>query len=174
MEPPFLTLCIVHMKDMRTVNNASSFISQYMYTWKINSYTVRNLLIDISWLDWAYKSPVTSCIDDSAAIYIMVVKFRNTIWPPPPQLSFHRRAALSSNSNGTWSVYSRENPKRSLYCEMSVNLLHCLERQLHNNSNVLKHSLCNFRQVRSQFTDLNIDLFLWISGLRERILLRES
>jgi hypothetical protein len=24
----------------------------------------------------------------------MVVKFRNTIWPPPPQLSLHRRAAL--------------------------------------------------------------------------------
>jgi hypothetical protein len=29
---------------------------------------------------------VTSCIGDSAAIYIMVVKFRNTIFPPPPQL----------------------------------------------------------------------------------------
>jgi hypothetical protein len=39
---------------------------------------------------------------------------------PPPQLSLHRRAALSCNSNGTRSVYSRENPKRSLYCEMSV------------------------------------------------------
>jgi hypothetical protein len=50
----------------------------------------------------------------------MVVKFRNTIWPPPPQLSLHRRAALSSNSNGTRFVYSRENPKHSLYCEMSV------------------------------------------------------
>jgi hypothetical protein len=66
------------------------------------------------------RLPVTSCIVDSAAIYIMVVKFRNTIWPPPSQLSLHRRAALSSNSNGTRSVYSRENPKRSLYCEMSV------------------------------------------------------
>jgi hypothetical protein len=51
----------------------------------------------------------------------MVVKFRNTIWPPPPQLSLHRRAALTSNSNGTWSVYNRENPpKSSLYCEMSM------------------------------------------------------
>jgi hypothetical protein len=47
---------------------------------------------------------VKSCIVDSAAIYIMVVKFRNTIWPPKPQLSLHRRAALSSNSNGTRSV----------------------------------------------------------------------
>jgi hypothetical protein len=63
---------------------------------------------------------VTSCIVDSAAIYIMVVKFKNTIWPPPPQLLLHRRAALSSNSNGTWSVNSRENSKSSLYCEMSV------------------------------------------------------
>jgi hypothetical protein len=66
------------------------------------------------------RLPVTSFIVDSAAIYIMVVKFRNTIWPPPPQLSHHRTAALSSNSNGTRSVYSRENPKSSLYCEMSM------------------------------------------------------
>jgi hypothetical protein len=28
---------------------------------------------------------VTSYIVDSAAIYILVVKFRNTIWPPPPK-----------------------------------------------------------------------------------------
>jgi hypothetical protein len=28
------------------------------------------------------------CRLDSAAIYIMVVKFRNTFWPPPPQLYF--------------------------------------------------------------------------------------
>jgi hypothetical protein len=33
----------------------------------------------------------------------MVVKFINTICPPQPQLSLHRRAALSSNSNGTRS-----------------------------------------------------------------------
>jgi hypothetical protein len=46
----------------------------------------------------------------------MVVKFRNTSWPPPPQ--------LSSNSNRTWSVYNRENPKSSLYCEMSVAGIH--------------------------------------------------
>jgi hypothetical protein len=38
----------------------------------------------------------------------MVVKF------------IHRRAALSSNSNGTRSLYSRENPKSSLYCDMSM------------------------------------------------------
>jgi hypothetical protein len=54
---------------------------------------------------------VTSCIVDSAAIYIMVVKFRNTICLPLPQLSLHRRAALSSNSNGTRSVYSIKNQK---------------------------------------------------------------
>jgi hypothetical protein len=50
----------------------------------------------------------------------MVVKFRNTICPPPPQLSLHTRAALSSNSNGTRSVYNRKNPKSSQYCEMSM------------------------------------------------------
>jgi hypothetical protein len=59
--------------------------------------------------------PVTSCIVDSAAIYIMVFKMRNTICPPPPQLSLHKIAALTSNSNGTRSVYNRKNPKSSLY-----------------------------------------------------------
>jgi hypothetical protein len=34
-------------------------------------------------------------------IYIMLVKIWNTIWPPPPQISLHRRAALTTNSNGT-------------------------------------------------------------------------
>jgi hypothetical protein len=34
-------------------------------------------------------------------------KFRNTICPPPPQLSLHRRAALSSNSNGTQHIAER-------------------------------------------------------------------
>jgi hypothetical protein len=48
----------------------------------------------------------------------MVGKFRNTVLPPSPQLSLHRRAALSSNR--TWSVYSRKNPKSSLYCEVSL------------------------------------------------------
>jgi hypothetical protein len=51
---------------------------------------------------------------------IMVDKLRNTICPPPPQISLHTRAALSSNSNGTRSVYNRKNPKSSLYCEMSM------------------------------------------------------
>jgi hypothetical protein len=42
--------------------------------------------IDISWVDWAYKSstvPVTSFVNDRTAIYIMVVKIRNTFAPPP-------------------------------------------------------------------------------------------
>jgi hypothetical protein len=78
--------------------------------------------IDISWVDWAYKSSTCDVMycQHSAAIYIMVVQFRNTICPPPPQLSLHTRAALSSNSNGTRSVYNRKNPKSSLYCEMSI------------------------------------------------------
>jgi hypothetical protein len=73
--------------------------------------------IDISWVDWVELTsllPVTSCIVDSAVIDIMVVEFRNIICLPPPQLSLHRRAALSCNSNGTRSVYSRKNPKSSI------------------------------------------------------------
>jgi hypothetical protein len=67
-------------------------------------------------LDSTFKSrlPVTSCIVDSAAIYAMVVKFRNTICPPQPQLSLHRRAALSSNSNGTRS-YIAERTQSAAY-----------------------------------------------------------
>jgi hypothetical protein len=57
---------------------------------------------------------VTSCIVDSAAIYIMVVKIRNTICPPQPQLSLHRRAALSSESNGTRS-YIAERTQSAVY-----------------------------------------------------------
>jgi hypothetical protein len=57
---------------------------------------------------------VTSCIVDSAAIYIMVVKFRNTICPPSPQLSLHRRSALASDSNGTRS-YIAERTQSVVY-----------------------------------------------------------
>jgi hypothetical protein len=60
------------------------------------------------------RLPVTSCIVNSAAIYIMVVKFRNTIWPPPSQLSLHRRAALSSSWNGTRS-YITERTQNAVY-----------------------------------------------------------
>jgi hypothetical protein len=46
----------------------------------------------------------------------MVVKFRNTIWPPPPQLFLHRRAALSSNSNGTGPfLYIAERTPKAVY-----------------------------------------------------------
>jgi hypothetical protein len=41
-------------------------------------------------------------------------QFWNTICSPPPQLSLHTRAALSSNSNGTRSVYNRKNKKQSI------------------------------------------------------------
>jgi hypothetical protein len=41
----------------------------------------------MSRLSFTSLLPVTSGIGDSAAIYIIVVKFRNTICPPPPQLS---------------------------------------------------------------------------------------
>jgi hypothetical protein len=57
---------------------------------------------------------VTSCIVDSAAINIMVVEFRNTSWPPPPQLSLHIRAELSSNSNCT-RPYIAERTQNAVY-----------------------------------------------------------
>jgi hypothetical protein len=44
----------------------------------------------------------------------MVVKFRNTICPPQPQLSLYRRAALSSDSNGTCS-YIAERTQSAVY-----------------------------------------------------------
>jgi hypothetical protein len=83
-------------------------------------FTVSGSYISHELIELTSLLPVTSLFVDSAAIYIMVVKFRNTICPPPPQPSLHRRAALSSNSKGTRSVYSRKNPKSSLYCEMSM------------------------------------------------------
>jgi hypothetical protein len=53
----------------------------------------------------------------------MMDKFRNNIWPPPPQLSLPWRAALSSNSNGTRSVYCiAERTQNALWdvCEYTV------------------------------------------------------
>jgi hypothetical protein len=35
----------------------------------------------------------------------MVTRNRNAIWPPPPQLALHGRAALRTNSNGTQSAH---------------------------------------------------------------------
>jgi hypothetical protein len=63
--------------------------------------SITNLTIDILWVDYPFTrlQPVTSCIVDSPAIYVMVVKIENTIWPPPPQISLYRRAALTTNSN---------------------------------------------------------------------------
>jgi hypothetical protein len=96
--------------------------------------TLRVRGIDISWLDGAYKSSTCDVMYRRQRrhlyyfftlyifiqfiiqlfIYIMVVKFRNTIWPPPPQLSLHRRVALSSSSNGTPS-YIAERTQNAVY-----------------------------------------------------------
>jgi hypothetical protein len=45
---------------------------------------------------------------DSTLLYIMVAGNRNTIWPPPPQISLHQRAALTTNSNGTQSEHKKK------------------------------------------------------------------
>jgi hypothetical protein len=49
--------------------------------------------------------PVISCTINSALLYIMVARNRNTIWLSPAQLSLHRRAALTTNSNRTQSAH---------------------------------------------------------------------
>jgi hypothetical protein len=55
----------------------------------------------------------------SAAIFIMVVIFINTICPPPPQPHLSsvigEGCAVSSNSNGTRSVYMAERTQKSVY-----------------------------------------------------------
>jgi hypothetical protein len=93
-------------------------------------------------------------IVDSAAIYIMVVKFRNTISPLPPQLSLHRRAALSSNSNGTWSVYSRRTQK-------AVYIVICLW---------LTHDSVRGKMVRPRyFSILTFRLYLYSAKFKETV-----
>jgi hypothetical protein len=97
------------------IHNIFVMTSMYRHQWRQT--------IDISWLDRAYKSStcdVMYCIVDNAAIYIMVVKFRNTTWPPPPQFSLHRRAALSSHSYGTRSYIADRTKTQSIYYKMSV------------------------------------------------------
>jgi hypothetical protein len=65
--------------------------------------------------------PVISCSIDSALLYIMVAGNRNAIWPPPPQLSHHRRAALSTIQMGH-SLHIRERARRGAV----LKLLSCL------------------------------------------------
>jgi hypothetical protein len=48
-------------------------------------------------------------------LYIMVARNRNIIWPPPPQLSLHWRAALRTNSIGTQSAHKGKQGGRSRY-----------------------------------------------------------
>jgi hypothetical protein len=80
---------------------------------------------------------VTSCIVDSAPIYTMVVKFRNTIYPTPPQLSLLMKAAPSRYSNGT-RPYVAERIQKAVYivrylCTEAVSLDHALRHSLWEN-----------------------------------------
>jgi hypothetical protein len=80
-------------------------------------------LIDISWVDWAYNSSTCDVVmycRQRRQLYYGGQIYKYYLPSTPPQLSLHRRAALSSNSNGTRGVYCRKNPKSSLYCEMSM------------------------------------------------------
>jgi hypothetical protein len=101
--------------DTACSNNAATFwFLKKLLRKRVTILKKCRYFIYTSWLDWAYKSSTCDIMyrRQRRHLYIMVVKFRNTIWPPPPQLSLHRRAALSSYSNGTRSVYSKREPKK--------------------------------------------------------------
>jgi hypothetical protein len=86
--------------------------------------SLSTLTTDISWLDWAYKSSTFDVMyrrQRRHLQYIMVVKFWNTICPPPRQFFFHWRAALSSNSNGT-RPYIAERTQNAVY----IHIVRCL------------------------------------------------
>jgi hypothetical protein len=90
--------------------------------------------------------PVTSWIVDSAAIYCIAYyggeNLKYYIWPPHPQFSLHRRAALTTNSNGTqpahkgkgWGGGSLDNLLMSVYavhqCWETTSFLFQLRPQL--------------------------------------------
>jgi hypothetical protein len=57
--------------------------------------------------------PVLSCIVDNALIYIMVVKVRNTICPPPLQFSLPCWPILKEHT-----LYIAEPEKESTFCIM--------------------------------------------------------
>jgi hypothetical protein len=71
-----------------------------------------------------YLWRIMYCIVDSAAIYIMVVIFRNNICSPShrssPFLGGLRCQSIQTEHSPY--TYSRKNPKSSLYCEMSMGL----------------------------------------------------
>jgi hypothetical protein len=66
-----------------------------------------NATIDISWVDCPYTASTCDvmCSRQRRQLYYAVVKFLNTIWPPPPPAVLpsyrYRRAALTTDSNGT-------------------------------------------------------------------------
>jgi hypothetical protein len=81
-----------------------------MCLWRVHRYLMNRLSLQVFYL-----------FVDSTAICIMVVKFRNTICPPPPHGSpfIWEGCAVKQFKRGTWSaVYIAERtPKSNLYIE---------------------------------------------------------
>jgi hypothetical protein len=130
-------------------------------------------------IGWAYKSSTCdvmyTVLSTAPPIYIMVVKFRNTICPPhPPQLSLHRRAALSINSNGTRSVYGRKNPKSSLYCEMSMVTLQANVSIVYKSNRILVHwrYLTSLLKTGISFSLIRF-LFIYFISVKIFVILRK-
>jgi hypothetical protein len=77
-------------------------------------------IIDISWLDWVFKSSTCDVMYRRKRRHLYYGGQIKNYYLAPSTAALPWRAALASNSNRTRSVYSRENPKISLYCEMSM------------------------------------------------------
>jgi hypothetical protein len=104
--------------------------------------------------------PVILCTIDSALLYTMVARNRNTIWPSPPQHSLHRRAALITNSNGTQSAGGLDT---SLMSMVSV----LLGSTVHVDSNSGERQIYIYKLGQTNFpTELCL---LWIFGKQTTI-----
>jgi hypothetical protein len=70
-----------------------------------------------------------NCTGSMEIIYIMVVKFRNTIWPPPPQLCLHRRAAAFIGELRCQAIQMEHRPYIAERTQKAVYIVRCLRSQ---------------------------------------------
>jgi hypothetical protein len=101
--------------------------------------------------------PVISCTStiDSVIRSIMVARNRNTIWPAPPQLSLHRRAALSTNSNGTQSAHKGKRGGGLDTILMSMGQLWAMEKSETVSIYNLRYSATVTFSTRAFFSGIN-------------------
>jgi hypothetical protein len=99
-----------------TSTNCSRIANLYLLLHKpypVHRYLMSRLSLQVFYL-WRH-------VLSTATPFILWWSNLETLFAPLHRSSpFIGRAALSSNSNRTRSVYSRKNPKSSRYCELSV------------------------------------------------------